>query len=255
MLKPIVRLTQMSLSAAAICLALASAEDAAASDPNILLVADPWCPYNCAATQDSSNNGILIDLIREAVPNITFDYKTVPWSRAIKMVLNGKAGGLVGAGRDEVPELIFPNKPMAYARHALFVRETDTWTYDGLDSLDNRRIGAISGYSYGYLKETYLDQNEHDNVQLVYGEKPFRQLLKQLETGRVDTIVAEERVLMYFLRNKPEISRPRNAGIAFKEEIYIGFYPDHPDAQKITKALDAYPLRSRGDALLGHYMN
>ena len=206
-----------------------------ASDVN--LVADPWCPYNCKQTD--RDQGILINLARDAFEKhgISTQYKTYPWSRAIKMVETGQANGLVGAGREEVPNLLFTTAPIAQARHSFFVRQGDTWAFNGFASLHDRKLGAIQDYSYGDFRETYLLPNK-DKIDFAVGTRALGQLIKMLEAGRIDTIIAEERVFRDYMLRSGSTLPTVNAGNAAVEDIYIGFSPVLENSSELVRILE-----------------
>jgi ABC-type amino acid transport substrate-binding protein len=143
---------------------------------------------------------------------------------------------------------------MAIAKHSLFVMDGDTWNYTDLSSLDDRKIGAISGYSYGYLKENYLDSNMGNNVTLVFGDKPLAQLVNLLKVGRVDTIAAEEKVLRLFLKNNGAELKVRNAGVAYTEEVFVGFNANLKGAAYILEKINSFPTQERAEEIFELYV-
>lgn len=208
----------------------------------IILVADPWCPYNCD-TSNLENQGIIIDLANDVFVKKGFKvkYKNVPWTRAIAMVLSGQAAGLVGVGKEEVPNLIFPKKSILTAKHSLFTLAGDKWLFNGNASLNGRRIGAVKAYSYGDFSEKYLTNDAFGgkSVFYVHGSEPFELLIPMLLSGRIDTIVAEESVLAYHLTQNRYPVKLRNAGSVSLEEIYIGFSPKFSESTQLANDLDA----------------
>ena len=227
----------------------------AAYAADMLLLADPWCPFNCIENEAETGEGILIDGIKSIFPDMKITYREEPWKRSIADVLSGRGDGLVGVGRGEVPSLIFTKKPMAFAKHTFFVRKDDKWEFKGYDSLKNRTIGAIASYSYGDFKARYIDNAGIGNITIVHGDQPLNKLVNLLRAKRIDTIVAEEKVLNYFLAHyHPEIGF-KNAGIASLEEIYIGFSPKYKMASKVVDRLNKYLENQNFESLFVRYIN
>ncbi len=50
----------------------------------LLIVADPWCPYNCAP--DSTKPGMIVEIVKKAFERhgISVTYETLPWTRAVE---------------------------------------------------------------------------------------------------------------------------------------------------------------------------
>lgn len=204
---------------------------------DVIIVADPWCPYNCG--ENDRDQGILVNLARDAFAKygIRVNYKNYPWTRSIALVKSGDVEGLVGVGREEVPELIFPDSPIAQARHSFFVKQESKWRYRGPMSLTSRKLGAVQSYSYGDFREKFI-VNNMDIVYFVYGTDPLHQLVKMLEVGRIDTLIAEERVLRNHLLEHAHQMQLKNAGVASVEDIYIGFSPKRAISSSLVRILN-----------------
>lgn len=224
-----------------IALLAVAVRGAIADRPVVKLVADEWCPFNCRP--DSKTPGMLVEIAREALATQGYqvEYKEMPWPRAIYDVSKGRYHGIIGTGRDETPEFHFPDQPLAYAGHSIFTRPEHTWRYTGLPSLDEVRLGVIQDYSYGGLWKDYVQANRKDSEKLVIlsGKKPLVRLIKLLQLGRTDAIAAEERVLAHHFRSQGRPNPLRNAGMAYREPLYVAFSPSHPDGEKMAKALSA----------------
>ena len=218
-------------------LVLASAS--IADDRTLTLVADQWCPFNCS--DDPDDRGVLVERAAKALASQGFDieYQEMPWTRAIIGVREGLYDGIVGAGLAETPDFHFPAKPIAVARHSFFTLPTNPWTYQGFESLHNVRLGVIQDYSYGGLFDAYIKPNRGDDDRLVIlrGDNVLPRLVKMLELGRIDALVAEEQVLNYHFNRKGKINPLRNAGLAGEEALYVAFSPALDDGAALAATL------------------
>jgi polar amino acid transport system substrate-binding protein len=97
----------------------------------ITLVADEWCPYNCAP--GDAKPGFLIEIARRIFEPAGFgvDYKIVPWARAIRDARAGRYTAIVGAIRSEAPDFVFPETAAFPSGTHAFVRAGSDWRYAG----------------------------------------------------------------------------------------------------------------------------
>ncbi|WP_165495670.1 substrate-binding periplasmic protein [Marinobacter halodurans] len=206
----------------------------------LTLVADYWCPFNCKP--ESDRPGFLIEVADRIFgrAGYTVIYVTRPWSRAIKEVETGQYTALVGTGRTEVPNLVFPKRPLAMARHTFFTRVDSPWQYRNDDSLATIRLGVIDDYSYGDLNDRYITPHRADRQRLMIlnGQNVIGRFLDMLGLKRIDAFVEEEAVMRYFLAQSRHPTALRKAGIASREPLFIAFSPANPNARRYADILD-----------------
>lgn len=216
----------------------------------ITLVADEWCPYNCSPNTDTP--GFMVEIAQYAFERAghTIEYTIIPWSRAIQGTRTGRYDGIIGVGRDEAPDLIFPDHELGLAAHTFFVKQGTSWKYTGLDSLEQISLGVIKDYSYGNFYEIYIKPNEGNDkkIQTVTGETGLMQNTKKLLVGRIDALIEDRSVFQYFFKHTKIPNHFLEAGIAYKEKVYIAFSPIHSDAKKYAKILSnaMQELRANG---------
>jgi len=205
----------------------------------VTLVADRWCPFNCS--DNPEDRGILVEMAAKALAGdgVEIDYIEMPWTRAIIGVRDGEYDGIVGAGLVETPDFHFPPQPLATARYSFFTLPSTTWEYQGLDSLKKLRLGVIQDYSYGTLSKNYIEANRNDRSRLVVlkGNRVLPRLVRMLELGRIDALIAEEKVLDYHFVASGRVNPLRNAGLANEEALYIAFSPVLADGAALAEAL------------------
>lgn len=210
-----------------------------AEERTITLVGDEWCPFNCADHPD--HRGFLVERTAAALAEkgIKLEYIEMPWSRAIIGVRKGRYDAIVGTGPTETPDFIFPPEPLAYARHSFYALASSVWEYQGLESLKEVRIGVIQDYSYGGLFKDYIRPNQDDEsrVLILGGNKVLPRLVKLLELGRIDVIVAEKLVLDYYFKSRGVENPLRYAGLANEEALYVAFSPVLDDGVELAKSL------------------
>jgi len=216
----------------------------------IVLVADVWCPYNCEPNSDTP--GYLIEIAQYAFEKEghTIKYLTLPWSRAIQMVRNGEYHGIVGTGKSETPEFIFPKEPLIRSEHVFYTNLENKWTYDGLESLKKINLGVINDYSYGALYEEYIRENAKNSKQIttVFGDDGLNRLIKMLEKRRIDAFIEEKQTILEYLKRSNREVTFKSAGVGSEEQIFIAFSPNNAGSKKYAKILSKgyKELRSSG---------
>jgi polar amino acid transport system substrate-binding protein len=185
---------------------------------DLLLAADPWCPYNCGETDPYP--GFMVEIARAVFEKhgIRITYVTVPWSRAVHGTRTGQYDGVIGAGRNETPDFVFPDIEQGLACHTFYVRKGNPWRYDGPASLDQVTLGVIRNYSYGPLFDTYIRQYQNDpaRVQVISGESGLTLNVRKLAANRIDVLIEDRTVFEYFLYNSGVADEFDPAGVAVR---------------------------------------
>lgn len=183
----------------AIPLSVLTAEAAAAE--TVTLVADEWCPYNCAP--GSRREGYMIEIARMALEpaGIAVEYATMPWNRALSEVRSGTRSGAVGAVASEYPSAVYPKLPLGRSGNVLAMKRSAAagFSYGGIDSLAKLRLGGIQGYSYDSGPIDAYIAKPTGAVELLAGADSQRQNLRKLEAGRIDAVIDNEYVLRLLL--------------------------------------------------------
>lgn len=157
----------------------------------VTLVADRWYPYN--GTPSSDKPGLMIDIATYSLERagLTVQYNLMAWNKAIDLVDKGSKNCVVGLNRGEAPHFVFPDVPQGADRYIFYRRADDEWSYDGLESLQGRRIGVIKDYSYSREIDPYLDQ--HRGTELIREAQGMYALefnARALIRGDVDLVIA-----------------------------------------------------------------
>ncbi|MEH6472497.1 MAG: transporter substrate-binding domain-containing protein [Halopseudomonas sp.] len=232
---------------------------AAESLATIQVVADPYCPYNCAV--EAPQIGYVVELIRLIYEPAGYqvEYQTIPWSRALQAVERGTFSAAIGASRDTGSALVLPKQPVGVIRTGFIKRKGDQWRYLDHSSLVEITLGAVANYDYGSKMNAYLKDNaENTKVLQLRGEDAVKRNLLLLQRGRIDTFLVDFNVGLYMAR-KLGIQQQMSMGELYGDAlpIYLGFSPARSDAQHLADLYDAgiRKLRNNGqlDVLLNRY--
>jgi polar amino acid transport system substrate-binding protein len=215
--------------------------------------ADSYMPY-CGDPADSKP-GFAVEILKAVFEKdgVKVDYATMPWKRAVGEAEKGVINGVIGAYKSDTPDFIFPEESLGLAQNTFFLKKGSTWKFETVASLKGKRLGVISGYSYGETLDNYVKQNKA-NTQLVdesTGDNGLDQAVRKLQAGRIDVFV-EGKVVFWAQVNKLGVSKDDfiEAGVANEAEpIYVSFSPKKDDAKALAAKFTAgvAELRKSGE--------
>ena len=237
-----------------------AAADPVAADSLIILAADAWPPYNCAA--DDSLEGYLVEVARAVFEPLGYrvEYRIVPWQRALAGTLAGTYDAALGASAAEAGGLVLPATELLLSRAALYARADSHLRVDGPADLDSLSVGAIRGYSYDGWLGRWLQANAErpDRVQLLAGDFPMVQNLHKLVSGRIDLVADNPATITYAAARLGLTDLIRQVAISgAPEACYIAFAPADGQGIRLAALLDAGVSALRRDgrfaAILARY--
>jgi polar amino acid transport system substrate-binding protein len=176
------------------CLLFCAASFAAET---VTLRADVYPPFN---TVPGDKPGVMIEVAQAvfAKSGITVDYKPMPWSRSLKLVEAGEVDGAVGADPGMAETFALSTVPQAWWDAHFFTLAGQTWTYQGMASLEPKRLGVAQDYSYGKGDagediDAYIAAGK--GVSSIKGDKPIEILLGMLQRDRIDVLIESPAVI------------------------------------------------------------
>lgn len=211
----------------------------------ITLVADEWCPYNCA--EDAERQGYMVDIIRYALaPDVEVVYKVLPWTQAIEGSRNGEFDGIIGASRGDAPDFIYPEVLQGISLSKFWVHHDSTWHYKNIDSLKSQRFGVVESYSYGKVIDPYVKKQTEqgtDRVLAISGANASPQNIERLLSRQVDVILEDENVIKHYFARQGKPFPFKSAGnpvtIEFVDDtfVFVAFSPKTPKAKEYAERL------------------
>ncbi|NDV23728.1 ABC transporter substrate-binding protein [Desulfovibrio sp. JC022] len=162
----------------------------------ISIATDHFPPYSYE--ENGTAKGIQIELAKVIFDkmNVRLEVPVLPWERAILMAESRKIDGLFGVRKTEerMRWLIFPEEPTFEVSTVIFKRKDDPFVYAGINSLQNKTIGVIGGYTYG-------DQFDKSNIFKRAKVANLKQNFLKLLAGRIDLVVSYQDVGDYILKD------------------------------------------------------
>lgn len=205
----------------------------------ILLLADEWCPYNCAT--DAKDQGFVIDIARRAFEKAghTLSYKVLPWARAIEEARADKASGIIGAYKEDAPDFIFPDEAVSSSGQGFFSKTGFSWQFKDVSSLDTVSIGVIQDYAYGDLLDSYIKKHisNPSKIQFSSGDNALDINVKKLLAGRISVLVEDEAVMKHLMNTEKIADKIQLVGSLPAEPLYIAFAPKGKKSKEYAKIL------------------
>jgi len=214
------------------------------SEP-LTVAAIDWCPQLCPITDDTIHTndekpGFIIDIVKTVFKDSDFDLKIAyyPWSRAIKLVKEGKIDVLLSPAKAEAPTLKYPIEEIGIQRMCFFTSVDSDWQYQGASSLSGMQIGIGNDTSIEELNDYVNTHPEQFQFQPYLG-RYIKQSIGKLDKKRIDAFLFTYNTTMHEL-NKMQLSHKyRNAGCVNTTNIYMAFTPKMHN-ENIQSAMDLF---------------
>lgn len=214
-----------------------------AEKEKISIVGDYWCPYNCIPNTDRP--GFLVELIQKSLGlyDIEVSYQMVPWSLALNLMDSGDASAIIGVSSTEGRALIATKMPLEYSQNIAYTRSGVTWVYDGINSLEGRKVGIIMDYVLDDVINNFIGMNYAQNpgsFSVQQGETAVIDAIAKLVSGEIDVYIEDQRVVEDYVAQNSLSSYIRDAGkvSARKLPIYIAFAKNQPKAEEYLKKFE-----------------
>ncbi|HVN71277.1 MAG TPA: transporter substrate-binding domain-containing protein [Desulfomonilia bacterium] len=220
------------------------------SADQIVVIADPWCPFTCEP--GSADPGYMIEIAQAVFTKSghTVVYKNLEWKKAIEETRKGKYTAIVGGIKSDAPDFIYPDKSEGTSQNVFFIKKGTSWKYNGIDSLKKVKLGVIQGYSYSEALDKYIADNPgKPDVQVASGDTPLQQNIDRLMKGQIDVFIEDPSVYGNYCGSKNLIKVLGAIQAAGSdgppEKIYIAFSPANPKSKGYATELSAGIVRMR----------
>ncbi|GGB41443.1 hypothetical protein GCM10011316_11740 [Roseibium aquae] len=242
--------THIRTTGFAITLALACFGSAQANE--LVIAADPWCPFNCEPGSDKP--GYMVEIAREVFEPLgyTVTYEQVNWARALVETREGKYAAVFGASIGDADDFVFPKEAQGKAGNAIFVAAGSDWSFSKPEDLSGKTIGLIRDYDYGDLG-TQIET--HGEASFAGGDDALETNIKKLLAGRLDALVEEASVFNYSADQMGVSDQVRLEGESEYDPVYIAFSPARPESGKLAEELDAGMKALRSSGKLGEILS
>ena len=247
------RLIRLAPLAAATLLAASPCPAASAAErPTIRLVADAWCPVTC--TPGASRPGYAVELATEIFAAAGYDvtYTVAPWAEALAAVAAGRYDVVLGVSRSEAGGLHLGDIALGYSEICIYVDAAHRWSFSGMPSLAQIRLGVVRGYAYDDALDFYIKKHQSDPTRIVVHESdaPLAALIASLEAHKIDGFLEDKAVFDHQRPRGTPSDRLRSAGCLETGAIYAGYSPTGATATRLARILDAGIKQARSSGRL-----
>jgi len=183
----------------------------------------------------------------------TIDLVVAPRIRCLHEVHEGRITGIIGTSPDEAPELTFPRESIGIFRPRFFTFPESRWTYRGLDSLRDVRLGVSQGYSYAPDLDRYIQQQaQSERLLFSKGESSLEHLFAALRDGKIDVFIENLQTHEAFAKLRSPGKDPlRIAGVlAVDHPLYVAFNPAAANRDDLAMRYDRRITKLRRDGAL-----
>lgn len=217
---------------------------------SLTVAADPWCPYNCNASD--IEQGFMIEIATAIFKNtsLNIQYKNVNWARAKVDLNNGSIDAVVGMTKGKnLNQWIFPREELGIEQMCVYTLD-ENWKYTSPQDFYEIRLGIINSYGYGDDADNYLAKNEGSkNIVTISGSNALKRLTEMLQRNRIDAFIENRFVMDYFLKGSS--SKLKMAGcISAPREVHIVFSLQNPQGKEYAEQLSKGIIQLRNNGKL-----
>lgn len=202
----------------------------------VTIVADIWSPINGDPGYESPGYVVELAEIIFKEAGYDFQYKVIPWARAIQSVGTGEYSAVIGATSDNSEELNIPEMPFGILENDFYTVKNSNWVYSGPSSMEGQKLGTILGYAYGDI-QPFIERNKGTNtVQESYGNEALEKNFKKLLADRITVLVEWGPVADYMAFTNGWTNEIRHAGKGGNTlPLFLGFDPKRGDLAQVCK--------------------
>ena len=206
-----------------------------------------WPPY--ASLKDGRIQGITVDILEEAARRSgdQFIFTQMPWKRCLLKVKENEFHA--AADSTNRPGYLYgPTVTAVFAQNAWVRVNSRLQSYNGLETLEEKQVGLVSGYVY----PDYITKNERISVDYVNLDETN---LKKLAMGRVDMAISDL-VNSQVIADRFGLEIRPLVPVVSVNLLYPVFGPAFPDQQaRIDQALASMQQDGTMDRIYLRHLN
>ena len=200
-----------------------------------------YCPYLCDSKEDGQE-GFMTDIAKLVFQKAghTYTVTMMPFARALAEVVAGGYDALAICNKADVPEggLVFPETPIALVSNTFVAKKDNAWTYNGIESLKQVKIGAIIGYTWlDKALNSYMLTAKPPAVQRVGGDDATQKNLQKVLNGRTDVYLDDPNMVIRVASKMGIADQIKFTGNVSPTPHYIGFTPRKETSRKYADIL------------------
>jgi polar amino acid transport system substrate-binding protein len=221
------------------------------AEEKLHIASDDWCPYVCTSHNNISG-GYLVELVDQALA--LSGYQAIPLLLPLKRAITETSEGrLQGVYAPPIDERLLMSDVLAYSRACFYSRADNSWTYQGIASVQNLKVGIVEDYGYDNgAMDAYIEKNQRNpaKLEIARGENAGLSNLQKLYARRFSVMLEHEAVIPRLLERAGTNLKLRQAGCLEQSlPLTVGFDKQNVNSAYWIKALHdgVSHLRSTGE--------
>ncbi len=198
-----------------------------------------WAPH--ADYPESDLPGYMVEIIKAIFEpqGHPIDYRIMPWNRALLAAKSGDIDALLCIDPYTDASLLYHKNPIGCYQDALIGPASLQWSFQGIESLTTVHLGVEDQYGIAQDFKDYAARPGNKMVHVITGEDPIETAYQMLERGRLDLIYNDISAFFWKLKkHSGDPSKYRVFHTLNKGSMYIGFYPQLPQASRYLDLVD-----------------
>ena len=185
------------------------------------------CPHMCPYDE---KKGFTTDIAKAIFEHAGHQVRFIdlPWARAAANTLNGDLDGVLSAGKEETPDLIFPTMEIAQQSDCFYGKSSDSWIAGNAKTFLSRKTIIFKGW----VNEK-LFQKELGLINYNASFEPFsidqdytQRVLDMVNLDRANAFWMDINVFAYYKRNNPnKVTGIKNLGCIKHQNLYLALSP------------------------------
>ncbi|WP_172449228.1 substrate-binding periplasmic protein [Bowmanella denitrificans] len=187
------------------------------------------CPHMCP---NEENQGFTTDIARSIFVEqfgYTVEFYALPWARAVADVAKGELHGVLSAGKDETPELWFPEREIAVQSDCFIGLASDNWVAGDIYSFLNRRTIVFKGWANESAYRAALGSSQYEELfdDFSIDSRYMERVVNMVKLGRADAFWMDVNVYAYYQQRYPQLfdAQLKNLGCIKFQYLYLAFSP------------------------------
>ena len=207
------------------------------SDQHFEIATIDWCPYICLGNDQKP--GVLTEYVQKIFKDTGYSlsFTHMPWARAIHETHAGNFLALLAPAKEEAPGLMFPDQSLGYQTMCMYTRADDLWYYDGIRSLEGRRIVYAIG---AYPASLEGAQDSAAFYPTSYNETFVERGLKMVLNKRTDTLLFTFYTTQDYINREGLKDEVKLAGCVQQQALYLAFTPLQEEKEKVQRLIEFF---------------
>jgi polar amino acid transport system substrate-binding protein len=200
------------------------------------------CPHMCP---NDNKKGFTTDIARSIFESLGYEVKfyALPWARAAAQALSGELNGVLSAGKDETPLLLFPEIEIALQSDCFIGRKNDEWMPTGADSFVNRHTIVFRGWANEIAYRKAMGDKLYEELfdEFSIDENYMQRVVNMVKLNRAQAFWMDINVFNYYRTRHVALfaDQFKNLGCIKFQNLYLAFSPAYPElSEKLMSEFD-----------------